>query len=123
MVFSFFLLSKQDGGLATVDIIGYHNKREFDKRSDLTFVMGEGRDHNLPSGLESALEKMKRNEKAHITLNPKNNFGKLGCPAFGIEPNDQFPLTYEVIGTSLQYQLSYFVGLLGLNHALMTQLL
>jgi len=85
-----------DGGLATVDIIGYHNKREFDKRSDLTFVMGEGRDHNLPSGLETALEKMKRNEKAHITLNTKYNFGKLGCPAFGIKPNDQFSLTYEV---------------------------
>lgn len=85
-----------DGGLATVDIIGYHNKREFDNRSDLTFVMGEGRDHNLPSGLETALEKMKRNEKAHITLNPKYNFGKLGCPTFGIQPNDQFSLTYEV---------------------------
>ena len=103
MVSTVYFISEQDGGLATVDIIGYHNKREFDKRSDLTFVMGEGRDHNLPSGLETALEKMKRNEKAHITLNPKYNFGKLGCPAFGIQPNDQFSLTYEVSGTYLQY--------------------
>ena len=98
MVSTVYFISEQDGGLATVDIIGYHNKREFDKRSDLTFVMGEGRDHNLPSGLETALEKMKRNEKAHITLNTKYNFGKLGCPAFGIQPNDQFSLTYEVSG-------------------------
>ena len=85
----------QDGGLATIDVIGLHKKVEFDKRSDLTFVMGEGRDHNLPPGLETALEKMKRNERAHITLSPKYTFGKEGCPQLGVGPNEPSHLTYE----------------------------
>jgi len=85
-----------DGGLATIDVVGVHNKKEFDNRTDLTFVLGEGPDHDLPPGLETALEKMKRNELAHITIGPKYNFGKLGCPDKLIPPNDSSPLTYEV---------------------------
>ena len=82
--------------MATIDVVGVHNKKEFDNRTDLTFVLGEGQDHNLPPGLETALEKMKRNELAHITIGPKYNFGKQGCPDKFIPPNDSSPLTYEV---------------------------
>jgi len=91
-----------DGGLATIDVIGLHKKVEFDKRSDLTFVMGEGRDHNLPPGLETALEKMKRNERAHITLSPKYTFGKEGCPQLGVGPNEPSHLTYEIFLKSFE---------------------
>ena len=55
----------QDGGLVTIDLVGMeqNGKTIFDQREDVTFVLGEGADLNIPMGLELALEKIKKNEK------------------------------------------------------------
>ena len=47
----------------TIDIIGMeqNGKTIFDQREDVTFVLGEGADTNIPMGLELALEKIKKN--------------------------------------------------------------
>ena len=46
----------------------------FDTRC-LEFEIGEGPDHNLPRGVELALEKMKKGEEAEITIKPEYGFG------------------------------------------------
>lgn len=75
-----------DGGIVTVDLVGIQvdTKRIFDRRNDLTFVLGEGSDLSIPRGVELALQKIKKSEKAHITLAPAYGFGRAGCPQFGI---------------------------------------
>jgi len=91
-----------DGGLVTIDLIGTENigKTVFDQRDDVTFVLGEGADLNIPMGLELALEKIKNHEKAHITLSCAYGFGRAGCPQFGIpatvEGSTGSKLIYEV---------------------------
>ena len=54
----------------TIDIIGMeqNGKTIFDQREDVTFVLGEGADMNIPMGLELALEKIKKNEKVQILI-------------------------------------------------------
>ena len=49
----------------TIDLVGMeqNGKTIFDQREDVTFVLGEGADLNIPMGLELALEKIKKNEK------------------------------------------------------------
>ena len=42
-----------------------NGKTKFDQRENLTFVLGEGADLNIPMGLELALEKIKKNEKVY----------------------------------------------------------
>ena len=43
-------------------------KTIFDQREDLSFVLGEGGDLNIPIGIELALEKIKKNEKVRIYI-------------------------------------------------------
>ena len=54
----------------TIDIVGMeqNGKTIFDQREDVTFVLGEGADMNIPMGLELALEKIKKNEKVQILI-------------------------------------------------------
>jgi len=91
-----------DGGLVTINLTGIEQsgKTVFDQRDDITFVLGEGADLNIPIGIELALEKIKLNEKAHITLSSSYGFGRAGCPQFGIpgtvEGSTGSRLTYEV---------------------------
>ena len=61
----------------TIDIIGMeqNGKTIFDQREDVTFVLGEGADMNIPMGLELALEKIKKNEKVQILIRFKLYFG------------------------------------------------
>lgn len=53
-----------------VSIKGKVNGTVFDERS-LIFPLGEGSEHNIPEGLETALEKFKKGEKSVIKLSPK----------------------------------------------------
>jgi len=91
-----------DGGLVTIDLIGkdQNGKAVFDQREDITFVLGEGADLNIPIGIELALEKIKMKEKAHVTLSSSYGFGRAGCPQFGIpgtvEGGTGNKLTYEI---------------------------
>ena len=61
----------------TIDIVGMeqNGKTIFDQREDVTFVLGEGADMNIPMGLELALEKIKKNEKVQILIRIKIYFG------------------------------------------------
>ena len=63
----------------TIDIVGMeqNGKTIFDQREDVTFVLGEGADMNIPMGLELALEKIKKNEKVQILIRIKIYFGCL----------------------------------------------
>lgn len=92
-----------DGGLVTIDVVGTDSltKRVFDQREDLTFVLGEGIDHNIPRGLELALEKAKKFERAHITLSSPYAFGTAGCEQFGIPSSASGGST----GRSLTYDI------------------
>ena len=80
----------------TLDFTAYHGKRKLETRENVSFIVGEGQDHDIPKGLEKALEKMKRNEKAYITIYPKYNFGARGCEKFNIPANDATTLFYDV---------------------------
>lgn len=42
----------------------------FDER-EVKFPLGEGTEHNIPEGLERALERFKKGEKSTIKLSPK----------------------------------------------------
>merc|ERR1711997_139472 len=92
-----------DGGLVTIDLVGTdsHTKRVFDQREDLTFVLGEGADHNIPRGLELALEKAKKLERAHITLSSSYAFGTTGCAQLLIPGSE----SGDNIGRSLTYDI------------------
>ena len=61
----------------TIDIVGMeqNGKTIFDQREDVTFVLGEGADMNIPMGLELALEKIKKNEKVQILIRIKIYYG------------------------------------------------
>lgn len=50
--------------------MGKVNGTVFDDR-ELKFPLGEGSEHNIPEGLETALEKFKKGEKSVIKLSPK----------------------------------------------------
>lgn len=65
----------------------------FDCR-DVIFIVGEGEDHDIPIGIDRALEKMQREEQCILYLGPRYGFGEAGKPKFGIEPNVE--LMYEV---------------------------
>ncbi|KAG0714455.1 Peptidyl-prolyl cis-trans isomerase FKBP4 [Chionoecetes opilio] len=74
-----------DGALLDVHVIGRVNGTVFDER-DLKFPLGEGCEHNIPEGLETALEKFKKGEKSIIKLSPEYAFGGEGNPSLGVPP-------------------------------------
>ncbi|XP_023330039.1 peptidyl-prolyl cis-trans isomerase FKBP4 [Eurytemora carolleeae] len=64
-----------DGALVDIMVTGQTvSGKVFDTRC-LEFEIGEGPDHNLPRGVELALEKMKKGEEAEITIKPEYGFG------------------------------------------------
>jgi len=65
----------------------------FDSRS-LTFVIGEGEDHDVFDGLERALKHMNLEEKAVVNFQPKYAFGEQGCERLGVPANAS--VAYEV---------------------------
>ena len=65
----------------------------FDDR-ELTFIVGEGEDHGIVEGVELALEKMKKGEKAEITVEPKYGYGEEGSEEYSIPANAT--LQYEI---------------------------
>ena len=77
----------------SVSLIGRHGDRIFDQR-DLSFNLGEGSEHMIPEGVESALLKFKKQERSLLQLSPAYGFGNTGCAQLGI-PSDA-SLSYEV---------------------------
>jgi len=82
-----------DGSQVEIEIKGSTNGKVFDERK-VNFEVGEGLDIGIPRGIEFALEKMKKNEVAQITLKPEYGFGKNGNVDKGVAPNST--LVYEV---------------------------
>nr|XP_033774342.1 peptidyl-prolyl cis-trans isomerase FKBP5 [Geotrypetes seraphini]XP_033774343.1 peptidyl-prolyl cis-trans isomerase FKBP5 [Geotrypetes seraphini] len=82
-----------EGATVEIHLEGSCSGQIFDCR-DVTFIIGEGEDHDIPIGLDRALEKMQRGEICILHLGPRYGFGETGKPVFGIEPNAE--LTYEV---------------------------
>ncbi|XP_029769205.1 peptidyl-prolyl cis-trans isomerase FKBP5 isoform X1 [Terrapene carolina triunguis] len=82
-----------EGATVEIHLEGFYGGRIFDCR-DVTFVVGEGEDHDIPIGIDKALEKMQREEYCILYLGPRYGFGEAGKPKFGIEANAE--LVYEV---------------------------
>ncbi|XP_049571939.1 peptidyl-prolyl cis-trans isomerase FKBP5 isoform X2 [Orcinus orca] len=82
-----------EGATVEIHLEGRCGGRMFDCR-DVGFIVGEGEDHDIPIGIDKALEKMQREEQCILYLGPRYGFGEAGKPEFGIEPNAE--LIYEV---------------------------
>ncbi|XP_007937638.2 peptidyl-prolyl cis-trans isomerase FKBP5 [Orycteropus afer afer] len=82
-----------EGATVEVHLVGHCGGQLFDCR-DVVFIVGEGEDHDIPIGIDKALEKMQREEQCILYLGPRYGFGEAGKPKFGIEPNAD--LIYEV---------------------------
>ncbi|KAJ1139004.1 hypothetical protein NDU88_005382 [Pleurodeles waltl] len=82
-----------EGATVNIHVEGRCDGRVFDCR-DVTFVVGEGEDHNIPIGIDKALEKMQKGEHCVLYLSPRYGFGGSGKPLFNINPSAE--LCYEV---------------------------
>lgn len=60
---------------------------------DVVFNLGEGSEHNVPSGVEKALEKFKLKEKSQLEIKSKYAWGKNGKPELQIPPNSDLIYT------------------------------
>ncbi|XP_069797572.1 peptidyl-prolyl cis-trans isomerase FKBP5-like isoform X2 [Narcine bancroftii] len=83
-----------EGASVEVYLEGQCNGALFDQR-EVTFVVGEGDDQNVPIGVDKAVEKMQKGEHCIIHLKPNYGFGDLGKPSLNIPPNTE--LDYEVL--------------------------
>ncbi|XP_066956604.1 LOW QUALITY PROTEIN: peptidyl-prolyl cis-trans isomerase FKBP4-like [Macrobrachium rosenbergii] len=82
-----------DGAIVDVHVVGRVNGTVFDER-EVKFPLGEGTEHNIPEGLERAIERFKKGEKSSIRLAPKYAFGSAGNPSLNVPPGAS--LEYEV---------------------------
>ncbi|XP_034270607.1 peptidyl-prolyl cis-trans isomerase FKBP5 [Pantherophis guttatus] len=82
-----------EGAAVQIQLKGFCDGRMFDCR-DVAFTVGEGEDHDIPIGIDKALEKMQRGEHCILHIGTQYGFGEAGKPVFGIEPNAE--LVYEV---------------------------
>ncbi|NXU99052.1 FKBP5 isomerase, partial [Cettia cetti] len=82
-----------EGATVEIHLEGFCGGRRFDCK-DVKFVVGEGEDHDIPIGIDKALEKMQRGEHCILYLSPRYGFGEAGKPKFGIQGNVE--LVYEV---------------------------
>ena len=68
---------------------------EFDNR-DVSFVIGECSEVNLVDGVEQAIKKMKKGEKALVTVKPKYAYGAEGCSQHNIPPHAELEFEIEL---------------------------
>lgn len=85
-----------DGAQIELQLKGSANGKVFDDRT-VKFEVGEGLEENIPRGVEIALEKMKKNEVAQVTVKPGYGFGSNGCADKGIGPNATLQYEMKVI--------------------------
>lgn len=82
-----------DGSQVELTLKGFFGEEQFDDRT-VDFEVGEGLAVGIPRGIELALEKMKKNEIAEITLKPSSGFGSAGYKEKGVPPDST--LVYEI---------------------------
>lgn len=83
----------KDGSMVEIHLQGYHGDRLFDER-DVQFEVGEGESHDIPPGLEKAVQQMEKGEESVVHLRPLYGFGSGGNEKFQI-PGDA-ELRYEI---------------------------
>ncbi|XP_069759761.1 LOW QUALITY PROTEIN: peptidyl-prolyl cis-trans isomerase FKBP4-like [Narcine bancroftii] len=83
-----------EGASVEVHLEGKYQGTIFDSR-DVSFIIGDGEEHHIPSGIEKALQEMEKGEEAIISLKPKYGFGEAGSAKFNIPSNAN--LVYEVV--------------------------
>jgi len=88
-----------DGAQVEVKLCGKAEDKVFDERT-VKFEMGEGTEEGIPRGVEIALEKMKKNEVAQVTIKPQYGFGKEGSLDKGVGANKT--LVYEITMISFE---------------------
>ncbi|XP_053103477.1 peptidyl-prolyl cis-trans isomerase FKBP5 isoform X2 [Hemicordylus capensis] len=82
-----------EGAAVQIHLKGFCDGKLFDNR-DVAFTVGEGEDHDIPIGIDKALEKMQRGEQCILHIGAQYGFGAAGKLKFGIMPNAE--LLYEV---------------------------
>lgn len=82
-----------DGSKVEIEIKGVCDGAVFDERS-LEFEIGDGASVNIPEGLESAIQKMKKGEVSQVILKSDHGFGKDGNTDLKV-PGD-YSLCYEI---------------------------
>ncbi|XP_065554698.1 peptidyl-prolyl cis-trans isomerase FKBP5 isoform X3 [Lathamus discolor] len=82
-----------EGATVEIHLEGFCGGTRFDCK-DVKFIVGEGEDHDIPIGIDKALEKMQRGEHCILYLAPRYGFGEAGKPKYGIQANME--LVYEV---------------------------
>lgn len=82
-----------EGAAVQIHLKGFCDGRMFDSR-DVAFTVGEGEDHDIPIGIDKALEKMQRGEHCILHISAQYGFGEAGKLKFGIMPDAE--LVYEV---------------------------
>lgn len=84
-------------------MVGRYGDRLFEDRK-LEFKMGDGEDHGIVEGVELALEKMKKGERAEITVKSSYGYGEKGSEEHGIP--GKATLLYDVEMTMLNQVLA-----------------
>ncbi|XP_059426690.1 peptidyl-prolyl cis-trans isomerase FKBP5-like [Carassius carassius] len=82
-----------EGATVHVHLEGWCGGRSFDSR-DVSFVVGESEDKDVPLGVDRAMEKIQKGECCLLYLNPKYGYGKEGKKEYDIGSNAE--LLYEV---------------------------
>ncbi|KAF7253709.1 Peptidyl-prolyl cis-trans isomerase FKBP5, partial [Varanus komodoensis] len=103
--FSFAFFHKK---YCAIHLKGFCDGRMFDCR-DVAFTVGEGEDHDIPIGIDKALEKMQRGEHCILHIGAQYGFGKAGKRIFGIGPNAE--LVYEITLKSFEKYLLIAIDL------------
>uniref|UniRef100_A0A4W3ISQ5 peptidylprolyl isomerase n=1 Tax=Callorhinchus milii TaxID=7868 RepID=A0A4W3ISQ5_CALMI len=83
-----------EGALVEIHLEGQYQGTVFDSR-DVSFVLGDAEENDIPVGIEQALQSMEKGEDAMISLKPKYGFGEAGKSKFSIPANAS--LVYEVV--------------------------
>lgn len=81
-----------EGSTVNIHLVGEYNGKIVEDR-DVTFCLGEGSEHGVPSGVERALDKFKLKEKSCLELSPQYAWGSNGKPDLGIPSNAKVKYT------------------------------
>ena len=92
-----------------MELIGLFDGKEFENRQ-VTFVVGEACEANVVAGIEQAVKKMKKSEKARVTVKAPHAYGAQGNQQLNIPPNAD--LVYEVTLSSFEKVPFFHISLL-----------
>jgi len=91
--------------IVKVHLRGSYQGRVFDER-DVEFILGDGYEKEIIDGVEKALLKMKRHERAIIQIKPQYGFRDEGHEEFNVPPNAE--IEYEIVLYSFEKALEIY---------------